>query len=235
MSPVEEPEPRALPGDDVLGALLSLDTAEASLAAASNAVLALWHLEASLPIGSSLEVAESALQAAGLTSLRVERADLERLREIDLPALIALKRPDGSERFALLRRLRGSRVDLEGVVSGQSVRIGAQELARHWTGTALIPWRDYAGLPPALGPGDSGASVNWVQDALARLAYYSGPRHGLYDRETQEAVEAFQRGAGIEVDGRIGALTKLALYRALPDYALPLLATPTALPTPGST
>jgi general secretion pathway protein A len=234
-APRVEPERRALPGDDVLSALLSLVTAEASLAAATNAALALWDLEATPPIGSSLEVAGSALRAAGLSSLRVEGADLDRLREIDLPALLALKGPDGSARFGLLRRLRGGRADLEGVVSGQSVRIEAQELARHWTGTALIPWRDYAGLPTALGPGDSGAPIAWVQDALARLAYYAGPRHGHFDRDTQEAVEAFQRGAGIEVDGRIGSRTKLALYRALPDYALPLLATPAALPAPGRT
>jgi hypothetical protein len=227
------PERHEIPGDDVLGALLSLHTAEASLAATTQAALSLWQRDATPPIGQSLDVADEALRTAGLTTLRLEGVDLERLRAIDLPALLEFEQPDGSLRFGLLRRLRGARADLEGVVPGQSVRVEARELERHWSGVALVPWQDFAGLPDALGPGDSGAPVTWVQDALARLAYYSGPPDGKYDRHTSEAVEAFQRGAGIEPDGRIGSLTKLALYRALPDYALPMLATPAALPVPG--
>jgi general secretion pathway protein A len=220
---------RDAPDDDVLGALLSLQSPEASFAAACAAVLSLWRVEGAPPQTAIVEVADLALHGAGLETLRLSRADLERLRQLDLPALLVLEGRDGKPRLALLRRLGRDHLDLEGVVQGQSVRIADEDLTRHWSGEALVPWRDYAGLPAKLGPGDAGPPVAWVQDALARLAYYSGPADGHFDARTREAVSAFQRGAGVEADGRVGALTKLALYRSLPDYALPQLAT-TATP-----
>ena len=222
--------PGALPGHDVLGALAALQTPEQSLAAATRAVFALWGVDAAPPSGDTLDAADEALRVAGLTTMSLRPGESDHLRELDLPALVELRAPDGSTRFALLRRISAGSADLEGIVAGQSVRIDVSEWMRHWTGEALVPWRDFAGLPPSLGPGDEGAPVEWLQDALARLAFYSGARDGRFDPGTRAAVESFQRGAGIEPDGRVGARTKLALYRALPDYALPLLATPTRTP-----
>jgi general secretion pathway protein A len=229
--PVEKlSAPAALPGSDVLDALLSLQSGEQSAASATRAALALWQLEGAPPQDASLDAIDAALRAAGCSSLALTGSDLAQLRRLELPALIELRGPDAQPRFALLRRLAAGRADLEGLVAGQSVRVDEAELVRHWTGAARLAWRDFAGLPDKLGPGDTGAPVAWVQDALARLAYYSGASHGRYDADTRAAVEAFQRGAGIEPDGRIGARTKLALYRALPDYALPQLATSAAAP-----
>jgi len=226
LASVSAPAPGALPGHDVLGALAALQTPEQSLAAATRAVFALWGVDAAAPSGSTLEAADEALRVAGLTTESLQPGEEGRLRELDLPALVALRAPDGSTRFALLRHVNAGSADLEGIVAGQSVRVDVSEWTQHWTGEALVPWRDFAGLPTSLGPGDQGAPVEWVQDALARLAFYSGARDGRFDPGTRAAVESFQRGAGIEPDGRVGARTKLALYRALPDYALPLLASP---------
>ncbi|HVN37270.1 MAG TPA: AAA family ATPase [Myxococcota bacterium] len=227
---VTAPAPGALTGDDVLGALAALQTPEQSLAAATRAVFALWQIDAAAPSGRTLEAADEALRVAGLTTMSLAPGEFDRLRELDLPSLVALRAPDGGTRFALLRRISGGNADLEGIVAGQSVRVSVSEWMRHWTGEALVPWRDFAGLPPSLGPGDQGAPVEWLQDALARLAFYSGARDGRFDPDTRAAVQSFQRGAGIEPDGRVGARTKLALYRALPDYALPLLAAPAHTP-----
>ncbi|HEX5065672.1 MAG TPA: AAA family ATPase [Myxococcota bacterium] len=216
----------SLPGEDVLDGLSSLQGGEQSLAAATRAAMALWGAQGPAPRGDTFEAADEALRIAGLTALALPDAGLARVRELNVPALVSLHAPDGSPRFAFLRRIQGEHADLEGIVEGQSVRVGLDELGRHWLPGALIPWRDFAGLPTSLGPGDEGPPVAWVQDALARLAFYSGAPHGRFDPGTRAAVESFQRGAGIEVDGRVGARTKLALYRALPDYALPWLAAP---------
>jgi len=223
--------PTSLSGDDVLGALSSLQSPAQSLAAATRAALALWGAEGPAPRGDTFEAADESLRIAGLTALPLPEAELARVRELNVPALIALRAPDGSTRFALLRRIHGDQVDLEGLVDGQSVRVALDELSTHWGGEALVPWRDFAGLPDSLGPGDEGPSVAWVQDALARLAFYTGTPNGRFDPGTRAAVESFQRGAGIEVDGRVGARTKLAIYRALPDYALPWLAAPAPPPS----
>jgi general secretion pathway protein A len=223
--------PTSLPGDDVLGALSSLQSPAQSLAAATRAALALWDVEGPAPRGDTLEAADESLRLAGLSALPLPDAEIARVRQLNVPALIELRAPDGGARFALLRRVQADHADLEGVVEGQSVRVALTELSRHWGGAALVPWRDFAGLPDALGPGDEGPPVAWVQDALARLAFFSGTPNGRFDPGTRAAVESFQRGAGIEVDGRVGARTKLAIYRALPDYALPWLAAPAPPPS----
>src|SRR5262249_19648184 len=150
------------------GALAALQTQEQSLAAATRAVFALWGVDAAAtvaPVGATLEAADEALRVAGLTTMPLRPGEADRLGELDLPALVALRAPDGGTRFALLRRISAGSADLEGIVAGQSVRVDVSEWMRHWTGEALVPWRDFAGLPPSLGPGDQGAPVEWLQDA----------------------------------------------------------------------
>jgi peptidoglycan hydrolase-like protein with peptidoglycan-binding domain len=71
------------------------------------------------------------------------------------------------------------------------------------------------------GGGDSsgGASVSntvvkELQNTLATLEYYTGSVDGVYGPETTQAVEAFQKDAGIAVDGKYGPETHTALEKA---------------------
>ena len=52
--------------------------------------------------------------------------------------------------------------------------------------------------------GDSGDKVTEIQERLAELGYYNGEISGYFDDSTEEAYIAFQRAAGVSVDGVAG-------------------------------
>lgn len=102
-----------------------------------------------------------------------------------------------------------------------------------------------------LSRGSKGEDVFMVQMRLAELGYYKGTVTGGYYGGTIEAVKAFQRDHGLEVDGAAGAITQAALFapEATPTPAAadtpapseaptatpPPTPAPTAQPTPGDT
>lgn len=55
--------------------------------------------------------------------------------------------------------------------------------------------------------GDSGAMVQWIQEALTELDYYEDDISGTYGRRTKEAVRLFQRDHDISADGIAGPKT----------------------------
>jgi peptidoglycan hydrolase-like protein with peptidoglycan-binding domain len=50
-----------------------------------------------------------------------------------------------------------------------------------------------------------------VQQALADKGYYTGPIDGTWDSECVEALKRFQQEQNIAVDGKLGALSLIAL------------------------
>ena len=56
-----------------------------------------------------------------------------------------------------------------------------------------------------------GEDVRFVQDALTKLGYQLGKIDGIYGKNTEAAVKAFQERNGLEVDGVVGSETRKAL------------------------
>jgi general secretion pathway protein A len=212
-----EPDPAALE------ALLPLlDTGRAN-AAAADAALAAWDLtpagEATLSLAEALRL----LASRGLEAQWVEAEGLADLRRFDLPALVRLRSTLAGARWTLLRRILSDRVDLEGLVPGQTARVPIAELESLWTGEAYLVWRDFESLDPSLRSGQVGAGVAWLQSSLAELGFFEGRSDGRFDAATRDAVEAFQRSVAMPSDGIVGPLTKIRLYGSLPSYRMPAL------------
>jgi putative peptidoglycan binding protein len=66
-----------------------------------------------------------------------------------------------------------------------------------------------------LSPGDTGAQVKLLQEALNQLGYSVGTADGTYGPATQQAVEKFQAANDLGVDGVVGEQTLAALRQAL--------------------
>ncbi|QQE66641.1 hypothetical protein GFS31_33410 [Leptolyngbya sp. BL0902] len=60
---------------------------------------------------------------------------------------------------------------------------------------------------PTLRLGSQGDSVRELQSMLILLGYYTGPVSGLYQEDTQLAVQRFQQAASITADGIVGPAT----------------------------
>lgn len=52
-------------------------------------------------------------------------------------------------------------------------------------------------------PGSKGALVQLVQNRLRAAGYYHGKTHGIFDRQTEQAVIRFQKKEKLEVTGQI--------------------------------
>lgn len=63
-------------------------------------------------------------------------------------------------------------------------------------------------------PSVSNVVVEELQTTLTTLEYYTGPIDGIYGPATTEAVESFQKDAGVTVDGKYGPETHAALEKA---------------------
>lgn len=70
------------------------------------------------------------------------------------------------------------------------------------------------GARPILEAQDSGPDVESLQARLQSLGYWVGPVDGVYGKLTEQAVYAFQKYAGLSVDGVAGANTRAALSAA---------------------
>lgn len=82
--------------------------------------------------------------------------------------------------------------------------------------------------------GDNGSNVRKLQNTLIELGYMpKGSADGAYGYQTYNAVKAFQKANGLEVDGVAGPLTLTNLYEN-PNVVGVVDATPvpTATPTP---
>lgn len=63
-----------------------------------------------------------------------------------------------------------------------------------------------------LRPGMSGLDVQYTQDRLKTLGYYTGTSDGQYGSGTEAAVRAFQQKNGLTVDGKVGTKTSQVLF-----------------------
>lgn len=211
------PAPAAALAPPDLATALARSAPAATVAASLDVVLASWG---TAPVNAGLLLLpqfSELLENLGFAVLALDDADLALLATIDRPALLLLAAPDGATRGVLLTGIEGDVVTLEGV-SEAPLRVPASELAGHWSGATLVPWKDHAELPPLLGRGTSGPSVRWLQEGLATLGFFVGPATGEYGAPTEEAVRAFQEQEALPVDGWVGPLTLIRLYARLPGY-----------------
>jgi general secretion pathway protein A len=207
----------------VLDDLLPLQSDASANAAALAAALEAWRLPSADVAPLERDALPGAIAAHEFERLPVSEADLDALRQLDLPAILWLHTKSGETRAVLLQRVDAEQAFLRGLLPGETVRIAADTLLERWRGDAYVLWRDFAGLPALIAYGDDGPQVAWLQRALARTGHFGGIPHGGFDEATRMAVRSFQLDTDIEADGRVGPRTKIRLYQSLGDYATPAL------------
>jgi peptidoglycan hydrolase-like protein with peptidoglycan-binding domain len=99
----------------------------------------------------------------------------------------------------------------------------AGELQQSWSGAAYILWKNFLsieGTIPGSAPADSIVALKML---LRELGHKNLPLSRDYDSGTQRAIEQIQGKYGLPVDGVVGPLTKIALYREGTSFDVPQL------------
>jgi general secretion pathway protein A len=175
------------------------------------------------PLGDALRSRSVADTLRASTAALLRAWDLHPRPEAlgpDLDAALAEARRSGH--VVGLRAASGNGLEILGV-GVEPLVVEPEDLASHWDGEAHILWRDLEALPELLAPTQRGKGVRWLQVALIELGYLSGEPSGYFDPGTAKALRVFQDEYTLDSDGRVGPLTKMALYRALPRYPIPRL------------
>ena len=204
--------------------IMGLDP-EQSLKDSLQAISKRWAVETplgALPAGPIIDSLTSFSGATGLNHLSVQ-GNLGLLRLFDLPALLELSIPGADlPRYIALLEV----VDQQGTFApwlAKGERAPTEFIGDFWFGRAFIFWKDFHNLPHFLGPGSVGEGVEWLQMNLAGLGYLEGNPTTVYNEETQRAIHSLQLANNIAGDGIVGPYTKIILYRALEQFAMPSL------------
>ena len=164
--------------------------------------------ELALAWQASLDAADGdACKAAARDGLACHRsrAGLAALRQLDRPAVLALRPSQGQEVHALLVAVDESAATLQ--VGAQRWRIALPQLAGVWRGEFATLWR-----PPPGWQGGAEASTGPMRAWL--LAQLSAAGNADGQRPLRDRIWSFQVASGLEPDGVAGPLTLMQLARA---------------------
>ncbi len=167
----------------------------------------------------------SLAEAAGMGWLSF-RADILRLRKIDLPVVVEIIGQSDEQRgFVALVGMSETWVDL-GTAEGTK-RVDMQVFSKLYGGNAIAFSGDAFVSPDPLRQGQSlNLSVRKLQDYMRRIGYYGGNASGWFTPDTTAAVMAFQRDNGLTASGEADGYTKLLLYASPGLASVPRLSLP---------
>jgi general secretion pathway protein A len=220
--------PAAAPEGIRLNGYLTSAENRLSRQAALSEVLAAWG--AAFEPKSYLEAVEDdptffnlSAKTAGFLVQRIE-ADVEVLRTLNMPAVLEFQSAGKSTHaYLALTAIDGSKFVLNSGAGDPSIESHSDDLGQKWNGVAFIPWKDFLSLTgtiPSNAPPDSILSLKML---LRDLGYTSIPLSKDYDGLTQKTIEQIQAKYGMPVDGIVGNLTKIILYREGKNYDIPRL------------
>ena len=207
--------------------LINLDGRSSRQPALMNA-MNLWRINA--PYASYLTDIDDdqtyfrlSAKSGGLFIHRVE-TDIGFLKKLNLPAILEFY-PPGSPNpgYLTLTRIDGEKIILQGKDQNELIVTHLEELEFYWSGVAYLPWKNFHSIWGTIPSQSSKDSVITLKLLLQDLGFDDVAIDDQYDGQAQHAVETLQAKYGIPVDGFVGPLTKIILYREKDSFEMPQL------------
>lgn len=98
-----------------------------------------------------------------------------------------------------------------------------EEVRRLWAGIAFLPWKNHLAYPGIIPSSAPKSAVVTLKMLLQDIGFNNIKNDDNYDDQTQLAVKEIQAKFGLKVDGRVGPLTKIALYQEKNAWKAPYL------------
>ena len=207
---------------------LSADDLQASRQTALQHAMELWHTPVDLKpylnaLDDDLSFFRLSAKPAGLFIHRIE-ADMNMLTALNLPAILEFYQPGSSQPAHLtLSKIDGDKILLGGGGSEEIIS-DPDEINHYWSGIAYIPWKNFLSIWGTIPFSSFQDSVVTLKLLLRDIGFNDVEINADYDDPTQKAVENIQTKYGIPVDGFVGPLTKMILYREENSFNMPRLA-----------
>ena len=153
--------------------------------------------------------------------------DMAFIKKLNLPAILEFY-PPGSPNpgYLTLSRLDGDRIMLKGKNESEWIVTDLEELEFYWSGVAYLPWKNFHSIWGTIPTQSYKDSVITLKLLLQDIGFNDVAIDENYDEFTQKAVESIQAKYGIPVDGFVGPLTKIILYREKDSNKMPRLYKP---------
>jgi len=211
-----------------LGGVLAKVNRRSSRTLAMKALIDLWSgTPENSPLLNDMEDDQAYFKVAarqnGLLIQRVER-DFDFLLKLNLPAVLEFYlQGGGTPRYLTLAKTNEEEAVLLGGTVEEGIQVDRDQLTSYWSCVAYVAWKDFLNLPGTLSSQNSGDSVLTLKRFMHELGYEDLDITPIYDDKTARAIKQVQRIHGIQVDGVVGPLTKIALYNKKAALTIPRL------------
>jgi len=162
-------------------------------------------------------------KSSGMFIHRVE-TDMALLKKLNLPAILEFYPPGSpSPGYLTLSQIDGDKIILQGKDENEWIVTGLEELEFYWSGVAYLPWKNFHSIWGTIPAQSYKDSVITLKLLLQDLGFENVSIDDKYDGLTRHAVETIQAKYGIPVDGYVGPLTKIILYKEKDSLEMPQL------------
>jgi len=190
-----------------------------NLEGALHDLFALWgkayaHLDGNSPCKRAVAARLECLQG---------KANLQKLRAIDRPAIIEIVGKGTDAHFVVLMGLQEMTAQVQ--VGTRVFRVPLEGLARVYTGDYLSLWHPPVSGIGYLQLGMRGYGVLWLRERLSRVGdrVETTGDSSYFDDRLYEQLRAFQRDRGLKADGIAGPMTMISLNSLVNDASVPRL------------
>jgi general secretion pathway protein A len=150
--------------------------------------------------------------------------NIELLKSLNLPVILECYPPGSDEPgYLTLSKIDGDKLYLGSAVDGRMIATDTNEINFTWSGIAYLPWKNFLSIWGTIPVRSSKDSIITLKLLLHELGFGNVEMSDVYDAWTRNAVKEVQAKYGIPVDGFVGPLTKIILYREKKTFEMPYL------------
>jgi len=149
---------------------------------------------------------------------------MDLLQRLNLPAILECYPPGSDDPVYLtLSKIVGDKLYLASAIKNRMVETDIREIKYSWSGIAYLPWKNFLSIWGTIPGRSSQDSIITLKLLLQDLGFGDVEMTAEYDNWTRKAIEGVQAKYGIPVDGFVGPLTKIILYREKNTFEMPYL------------
>jgi general secretion pathway protein A len=231
--PSPEPEPENAPPAPIrpsdLGEIIGRLGHDASRKSAVHCLLAIWQQprpNAEL-IPAEAEDAvffDIAARQYGLRCFTAEENNWDLVRQLNLPAIIALKNDKSHQTvYVTLVGWQGQTLYLDDGPGTGGLETDFKTIRPYLQGSAFVYWNNAIGFDMIISYGADARAVLILKNLLRKVGYNQIPKSSDFDLATRAAVLDFQARHNLNVDGLVGTLTKIKLLQEAKTITVPAL------------